>query len=412
MIFIPWCQHHAEKHQILRNFTLTIPYGRQDISEADIQAVATVLRSDFLTQGPVVPAFEKAVAEYCGARHAIAVNSATSALHIACLALGVGPGDCVWTSPITFVASANCARYCGADVDFVDIDPRTYNMSVTHLEEKLLKAEAVGRLPKVVIPVHLCGQPCEMEAIHALSLKYGFRIIEDASHAIGGRYKGKAIGNCRYSDITVFSFHPVKIITTGEGGMALTNDPELYNHMARLRSHGITRDPAEMTQAPDGPWYYQQIELGFNYRMTDIQAALGLSQMQRLDEFVATRHELAKNYNELLKKCPVTIPWQHGDSYSGLHLYVVRLKLEATNASHHEIFERLRVAGIGVNLHYIPVYRQPYYARQGFNPSDFPEAERYYAEAISLPMFPALTKEQQKEVVHSLTTPIGHQTLF
>lgn len=391
---------------------MTIPYGRQDISEADIQAVVAVLRSDFLTQGPVVPAFEKAVAEYCGARHAVAVNSATSALHIACLALGLGPGDSVWTSPITFVASANCARYCGAEVDFVDIDPRTYNMSVARLEEKLVQAAVAGKLPKVVIPVHLCGQPCEMEAIHALSLKYGFRIIEDASHAIGGRYKGKAIGNCRYSDITVFSFHPVKIITTGEGGMALTNDPKLHNHMARLRSHGITRDAAEMTQAPDGPWYYQQIELGFNYRMTDIQAALGLSQMQRLDEFVQARHELAKNYNELFKKCPVTIPWQHGDSYSGLHLYVIRLKLEAINASHSEVFERLRVAGIGVNLHYIPVYRQPYYACQGFDPNDFPEAERYYTEAISLPMYPALTKAQQMEIVERLTTPIGHQTLF
>lgn len=391
---------------------MTIPYGRQDISEADIQAVAAVLRSDFLTQGPVVPAFEKAVADYCGARHAIAVNSATSALHIACLALGVGPDDYVWTSPITFVASANCARYCGAEVDFVDIDPRTYNMSVARLEEKLEQAAAANKLPKVVIPVHLCGQPCEMAAIHALSLKYGFRIIEDASHAIGGRYKGNAIGSGQYSDITVFSFHPVKIITTGEGGMALTNDPEIYNHLARLRSHGITRDPAEMTQAPDGPWYYQQIELGFNYRMTEIQAALGLSQMQRLDQFVATRHEIAKKYDELFKDCPLTVPWQHEDSYSGLHLYVVRLKLGSINASHREVFERLRVAGIGVNLHYIPVYRQPYYARLGFDPSNFPEAERYYAEAISLPMYPALTYEQQVEVVKRLTTPIGHQTLF
>lgn len=391
---------------------MIIPYGRQTISEADIQAVVDVLRSDFLTQGPVVPAFEGAVAAYCGAAHAIAVNSATSALHIACLALGVGPGDLVWTTPITFVASANCARYCGADVDFVDIDPRTYNMSVERLEEKLAKAQAAGKLPKVVIPVHLCGQPCEMVAIYALSKKYGFRIIEDASHAIGGRYKGEPIGNGRYSDITVFSFHPVKIITTGEGGMALTNDHALAVHMARLRSHGITRDPAEMTQAPDGPWYYQQIELGFNYRMTDIQAALGLSQMQRLDEFVSTRHELAKNYNELFKKGPVTIPWQHADSYSGLHLYVVRLKLDVIRAGHGEVFERLRVAGIGVNLHYIPVYRQPYYACQGFNPNDFPEAERYYAEAISLPMYPVLTEEQQKEIVQRLTTPIGHQTLF
>ena len=389
-----------------------MPYGRQDIVQADIEAVAAVLRSDFLTQGPVVPMFEKAVADHCGAQRAIAVNSATSALHIACLALGVGPGDIVWTSPITFVASANCARYCGADVDFVDVDPITYNLSAARLAEKLERAAAIGKLPKVVIPVHLCGQPCEMAAIHALSQKYGFRIIEDASHAIGGRYKGEPIGNCRYSDITVFSFHPVKIITTGEGGMALTNDPALANHMVRLRSHGITRDPAEMTHVPDGPWYYQQIELGFNYRMTDIQAALGASQMKRLDELVAKRHALAKNYERLLKGHPVTTPAQHADSYSGLHLYVIRLDLVAMNITHREVFERLRVAGIGVNLHYIPVYRHPYYVRDGFKAADFPEAECYYAEAISLPMYPALTEEQQEEVVKRLTTPIGHQTLF
>jgi len=388
-----------------------IPYGRQDISEADIQAVVDVLRSDFLTQGPAVPTFERAVAEYCGAKYATAVNSATSALHIACLSLGVGPNDIVWTTPITFVATANCARYCGAEVDFVDIDPRTYNISVERLAEKLEKAAASGRLPKVVIPVHLCGQPCEMEAIHALSKQYGFRIIEDASHAIGGRYKDEPIGNCRYSDITIFSFHPVKIITTGEGGMALTNCPELANTMVRLRSHGITRNAAEMTHVPDGPWYYQQIELGFNYRMTDIQAALGLSQLQRLDVLVAKRHSLAKRYEELLKDF-VTTPWQHEDSYSGLHLYVIRLQKDAIKAGHRVVFERLRVAGIGVNLHYIPVYRQPYYACQGFNPSDFPEAERYYAEAISLPMYPGLTEEQQSEVVQRLVTPIGHQTIF
>lgn len=388
-----------------------IPYGRQEISEVDIQAVIDVLRSDFLTQGPAVISFEKAVAEYCGARYATAVNSATSALHIACLALDVGPGDIVWTSPITFVASANCARYCGAEVDFVDIDPRTYNISVECLTEKLEMAAANGRLPKVVIPVHLCGQPCEMEAIHALSLQYGFRIIEDASHAIGGRYKGEPIGNCRYSDITVFSFHPVKIITTGEGGIALTNRPELANTMVRLRSHGITRDAAEMTRASDGPWYYQQIELGFNYRMTDIQAALGMSQMQRLDMFVAKRHAVAKRYDQLLKDF-VTTPWQHADSYSGMHLYVIRLNKDAIKAGHRVVFERLRIAGIGVNLHYIPVYRHPYYARLGFNPSNFPEAERYYAEAISLPMFPGLTGEQQSEVVQRLITPIGHQTIF
>lgn len=389
-----------------------IPYGRQDITEADIEAVVEVLRSDFLTQGPTVPAFEKAVATYCGVKHAMAANSATSALHIACLALGVGPGDYVWTSPITFVASANCARYCGAEVDFVDIDPRTYNMSVERLTEKLAYAETQGKLPKVVIPVHLCGQPCEMEAIHALSKRYGFQIIEDASHAIGGRYKGEPIGNCRYSAITVFSFHPVKVITTGEGGMALTNDSGLAVHLARLRSHGITREAGEMTHAPDGPWYYQQIELGFNYRMTDIQAALGLSQMKRLDEFVAKRHSLAAQYEKLLENVPVTRPWQHSDGYSGLHLYVIRLQLDIIKAAHKELFERLRIAGIGVNLHYIPVYRQPYYAKMGFNPADFPESERYYKEAISLPMFPGLTDEQQAEVVQRLTTPIGYQTIF
>lgn len=389
-----------------------IPYGRQDISDADIQAVVDVLRSDYLTQGPAVPAFEECVASYCDAKHAIAVNSATSALHIACLALGVGKGDVVWTTPITFVASANCALYCGATVDFVDIDPRTYNMSVDRLAEKLAEAEKVGALPKVVIPVHLCGQPCDMAGIRLLGQQYGFKIIEDASHAIGGRYKGEPIGNCRYSDITVFSFHPVKIITTGEGGMALTNDLALASKMVRLRSHGITRDTAEMTHAPDGPWYYQQIDLGYNYRMTDLQAALGLSQMQRLDEFVAKRHALAVHYNELLKNLPVTTPWQHADSYSGLHLYVIRLHIDDAKISRREVFERLRMNGIGVNLHYIPVYRHPYYECMGFIPSDFPEAERYYAEAISLPMYSSLSEEQQLEVVRRLITPIGHQTIF
>ena len=379
-----------------------IPYGRQDISEADIQAVVDVLRSDFLTQGPVVPVFEKAVAGHCSAQYAVAVNSATSALHIACLALDVGASDWVWTSPITFVASANCARYCGARVDFVDIDPLTYNLSVERLTEKLAQAEKSGCLPKVVIPVHLCGQPCDMAGIRALGLRYGFKIIEDASHAIGGRYKGEPIGNCRYSDITVFSFHPVKIITTGEGGMALTNDPKLAKRMARLRSHGITRDAAEMTHASDGPWYYQQIELGFNYRMTDFQAALGLSQMQRLNEYVARRHALASRYDELLKNLPVITPRQHADSYSSLHLYVIRLRLNVVRFSHRKVFEFLRAAGISVNLHYIPVYRQPYYAGVDFNPSDFPQAENYYAEAISLPIYPGLTGADQARIVEAL----------
>lgn len=384
-----------------------IPYGRQTISEADIQAVVDVLRSDFLTQGPAVPGFEHSVAAYCGAQYAFAVNSATSALHIACLALGVGKGDSVWTSPITFVASANCALYCGAGVDFVDIDPHTYNMSVACLADKLVQAEKNGCLPKVVIPVHLCGRSCDMEAIHQLSKQYGFKIIEDASHAIGGNYHGEPVGNCRYSDITVFSFHPVKIITTGEGGMALTNDAGLANSMQLLRSHGITREIDQMTHEPDGLWYYQQIDLGFNYRMTDIQAALGLSQMQRLDEFVALRHALAKRYDDMLGDLPVVIPLQHPDCYSAFHLYIIRLKAEQIGKTHRDVFEALRAAGIGVNLHYIPVYLQPYYQRLGFKAGHCPEAERYYAEAVSLPMFPALTAAEQDQVVNALRRAVS-----
>jgi UDP-4-amino-4,6-dideoxy-N-acetyl-beta-L-altrosamine transaminase len=384
-----------------------IPYGRQDITEADIQAVVDVLRSDFLTQGPAVPAFEKAIADYCGVQHAVAVNSATSALHIACLALGVGPGDRVWTSPITFVASANCALYCGAQVDFVDIDPRTYNLSLECLAEKLEEAEKTDRLPKVVIPVHLAGQPCDMRGIHALGQRYGFKIIEDASHAIGGRYKGEPIGNSRYSDLTVFSFHPVKIITTAEGGMVLTNDAQRAKRLRLLRSHGVTRDAADMTHAPDGPWYYQQIDLGFNYRMTDLQAALGSSQMQRLDEFVTRRHTIAQRYDRLLAGLPLVTPWQHPDSYSGLHLYVIRLKLAEIRNSHCEVFEALRAAGVGVNLHYLPVYRQPYYERMGFKAGHYPEAERYYAEAMSFPMYPGLTDKQQDRVVSALRAAVG-----
>ena len=384
-----------------------IPYGRQDITQADIDAVVGVLQSDFLTQGPQVPLFEKTVAEHVGARHALAVNSATSALHIACLALGLGPGDWLWTTPITFVASANCGLYCGAQVDFVDIDPRTYNLCPQALERKLTAAQAAGRLPKVVVAVHLCGQPCDMAAIHALGQRYGFKLIEDASHAIGGKYKGEFIGNGRYSDITVFSFHPVKIITTAEGGMALTNDPELANKMALLRSHGITRNPAQMTHAPDGPWYYQQIDLGFNYRMTELQAALGVSQMARLDDYVARRHALAARYDTLLADLPITRPWQHPDSYSGLHLYVIRLQLERISKTHRQVFDSLREQGIGVNLHYIPVHTQPYYQQMGFKAGDFPEAERYYAEAISLPMFQTMTEAQQDKVTEALRAALA-----
>ncbi|MDL2123091.1 MAG: UDP-4-amino-4,6-dideoxy-N-acetyl-beta-L-altrosamine transaminase [Deltaproteobacteria bacterium] len=381
----------------------TIPYGHQNINKDDIQAVVDVLKSDFITQGPVGPAFETAVASYCGAQHAVAVNSATSALHIACLALGVGKGDVVWTTPITFVASANCALYCGAQVDFVDIDSRIYNLSVERLAEKLAHAENTGKLPKVVIPVHLCGQPCDMAGIHALSQRYGFKIIEDASHAIGGKYRGEPIGNCRYSDISVFSFHPVKIITTGEGGMALVNDTQLAKRLRLLRSHGITSDAADMhPRIPEEIWNYQQIGLGFNYRMTDILATLGLSQMQRLDEFVAKRHIIAKRYDQMLSSLPVVTPCQHADGYSGFHLYVIRLKLGEINKTHRQVYEALRVAGILVNLHYIPVYRQPYYANLGFETGYCPEAEQYYAEAISIPIYPGLTEAQQDQVVAAL----------
>ncbi|MQA57531.1 UDP-4-amino-4,6-dideoxy-N-acetyl-beta-L-altrosamine transaminase [Pseudomonas piscis] len=379
-----------------------IPYGRQDITQADIDSVVEVLQSDFLTQGPMVPRFEQALASHVGARHALALNSATSALHIACLALGLGPGDWLWTSPITFVASANCALYCGAQVDFVDIDPVTYNLSPQALERKLEQAEREGKLPKVVVPVHLCGQPCDMQAIHALAKRYGFKIIEDASHAVGGKYQDEFIGNCKYSDITVFSFHPVKIITTAEGGMALTNDAALAERMALLRSHGITRDPAQMTHESDGPWYYQQIDLGFNYRMTELQAALGVSQVQRLDQYVARRHVLARRYDQLLAGLPVTTPWQHPDSYSGLHLYVIRLQLGKIAKTHAQVFASLREQGIGVNLHYIPVPTQPYYRQMGIDPEVFPQAQQYYREAISLPMFQTMTEQQQDQVVAAL----------
>jgi len=383
-----------------------IPYGRQEILQEDIDAVVEVLQSDFITQGPAIPKFEKTIANYCKVGYSVGVSNGTSALHLACLALNVGPCDRVWTSPISFVASANCALYCGAEIDFVDIDDRSYNLSVDRLSEKLMKAEKEGRLPKVVIPVHLSGQSCEMEDIHKLGKRYGFKIIEDASHAIGGKYRNKPIGSSSFSDITVFSFHPVKIITTGEGGMALTNDKELAMSMVRLRNHGITRESSQMSQSPDGPWYYEQIELGFNYRMTDIQAALGNSQIMRIDQYVGRRSELAQRYNGLLSKLPVVTPWQHMDSHSSWHLYIIRLDLAKIKLGHLQIFKALREHGIGVNMHYIPIHTQPYYRDLGFKRGDYPEAEQYYAEAISLPIFPGLTETQQDYVVETLSNVV------
>jgi len=384
-----------------------IPYGRQDITQDDIDTIVSVLQSPFLTQGPQVPHFERLVAEYCGAKHAIAVNSATSALHIACLALDLGPGDFLWTTPNTFVASANCALYCGALVDFVDIDPQTYNLSPQRLEAKLIQAEKLGKLPKIVVPVHLAGQSCDMAAIHALSQKFGFKIIEDASHAIGGKYKDKPIGCGRYSDITVFSFHPVKIITTAEGGIALTNDAELASRMNLARSHGITRNPELMPHPVDGPWSYQQICLGYNYRMTEIQAALGTSQMARLDQYVARRHALAERYNHLLSDLPLTLPRQHPENYSAYHLYVIRLQLDKIKRTHLEVFKTVQAKGIMINLHYIPVHTQPYYQGLGFKIGDYPESEQYYCEAISLPMYPTLTHSEQDYVATCLRETIG-----
>jgi len=383
-----------------------IPYGRQDISQQDIDAVVNVLKSDFLTQGPKVPTFESSLTSYTGAKYAVAVNSATSALHIACMALELGEGDFLWTSPITFVASANAGLYCGAKVDFVDVDSRTYNLCPVKLERKLKNACLKGCLPKVLVPVHLSGQPCDMRRIRELCNKYNVKIIEDASHATGGSYHGEPIGNCKYSDITVFSFHPVKIVTTAEGGAALTNDHNLAQKMSLYRSHGITRNQDEMTEISHGAWYYQQITLGYNYRMTDLQAALGISQMMRLTDFVARRHKIAERYNSLLKDLPVQIPFQLENTYSGLHLYVIRLKLDEISATHKDVFNELRANQISVNLHYIPVHIQPYYKAMGFRYGDFPVSEQYYKEAISLPMYPGLSKEDQELVADVLAAAL------
>lgn len=381
--------------------TQFIPYGRQHITQADIDAVVSVLNSDFLTQGPQVPAFEKRVADYTGAKFGVAVNSATSALHIACLALGLGKGDWLWTSPITFVASANCGLYCGANVDFVDIDPVTLNMSVVALEAKLKIAKQQNRLPKIVVPVHFTGEPCDMAKIHELSQQYGFHIIEDASHAIGAKYQETYVGSCEYSDITVFSFHPVKIVTTAEGGLATTNCQVLAEKMQLLRSHGVTRDADKLQGKADGSWYYQQIDLGFNYRMTELQGALGVSQMSNLDNFVARRHALAKRYDELLNELPIILPYRNAANYSGLHLYPIQVKDEC-GKTRKQVFDSLRAQNIGVNVHYIPVHTQPYYQAMGFSQGDFPYAERYYQQAISLPLYYDLTEDMQDQVVAAL----------
>jgi UDP-4-amino-4,6-dideoxy-N-acetyl-beta-L-altrosamine transaminase len=379
-----------------------IPYGKQDINQTDIDSVVDVLQSDFLTQGPQVPLFEKTVSDYCSAEFGVAVNSATSALHIACLALGLGKGDWLWTSPNSFVASANCGLYCDAQVNFVDIDPQTYNLSATELERKLIQAKQDNKLPKIVIPVHFAGQSCNMKRIHSLSQEYGFKIIEDASHAIGGKYLNKPIGCCQYSDITVFSFHPVKIITTAEGGLATTNDKELSERMQLFRSHGVTRDPKLMTKESTGEWYYQQVDLGFNYRMTELQAALGVSQMRRLNEFVSKRHILQERYNFLLGSLPVVKPYQDQDSYSALHLYPIQVNLDSIDKNRQQIFDELRKNGIGANVHYIPIHTQPYYLQLGFKEGDFPNSEAYYNRVISLPLFHNMTLEQQDEVCNTL----------
>lgn len=378
-----------------------IPYGRQSIDDEDINAVIDVLKSDFLTQGPAVPAFENAVAARCGAAHAVAVNSATSALHIACMALGVGPGDIVWTSPITFVASSNCALYCGATVDFVDIDAATQNMSVTRLAEKLHAAQRAGKLPTVVIPVHFAGHPCDMKPIHALGQKYGFKIIEDASHAIGARYQQTLIGDCTYSDITVFSFHPVKIITTAEGGMATTQSAKLARSMQLLRSHGVTREADELENSNEGPWYYEQHLLGYNYRMTDMQAALGLSQIKNINAWLARRHQLADQYDLALAGLPLAVTQRVAGDYCALHLYCIQVK------NRRSVFEHLRASGVGVNVHYIPVHLQPYYKRLGFKPGQFPNSEAFYSKTISLPMFAGLKDDDQAQVIQAVKAALN-----
>jgi len=384
-----------------------IPYGRQNIDKNDIEAVVKILKSDFITQGPTTPQFEKEISKVTNSKYACGTNSATSALHIACLSIGIEKDDIVWTSPISFVASSNCALYCGAIIDFVDIDKTSYNICVKSLENKLINAEKIGKLPKAVIAVHLSGQSCDMKTIKRLSKKYNFKIIEDASHAIGGKYLGEPIGNCRYSDITVFSFHPVKIITTSEGGICTTNDSNLYNRLCRFRSHGITRHPQEMINKPDGSWYYEQLELGYNYRLNDVMSALGLSQLKKLKKFIREREKIAKVYDKLFDKTPIITHKQSIDCVSSRHLYIIRISNDRNT-----VFENLRNNGIGVNIHYIPIYRQPFYQKFNFNYNDFKESENYYKEAISIPIYPGLTRAQQQKIFKIIERPMGFQNLF
>tara|TARA_Y100000589_G_scaffold305927_1_gene320270 strand:+ start:10812 stop:11981 length:1170 start_codon:yes stop_codon:yes gene_type:complete len=379
-----------------------IPYGRQDIDDEDINNVVKVLKSDFITQGPTVPLFENLLSKYTHGKYSFCLNSATSALHLACLSLGLKKGDIVWTSPISFVASANCALYCGAKVDFIDIDPFSYNMSVKKLEEKLINAKKEGDLPKIVIPVHLSGQSAEMIKIKELSKEFNFKIIEDASHALGGSYKNEKIGSCKFSDLTVFSMHPVKMITTGEGGVITTNNKLIAKKIKSLRSHGITKDTLDMTKVPDGLWYYEQLELGYNYRMPDINAALGITQLDKLDKFVSKREEIANYYDKNLIDLPLKTPHQIPNCVSSRHLYIIRIDNKHSKFKHKDIFSRLRDSNIGVNLHYIPIHLQPYFQNLGFIKGQFPEAEKYYEEAISLPIFTKLTKREQDYVIDTL----------